>query len=114
MSVKSIGIVGSGTMGSGIAHVAAKAGLQTVLVKLTAGDLGAVRKKVEGGWKKEVEKGKLDAAGLERAQAHLSVTADLAALAECDLVLEAVIEDLGAKRELLSKLEGIVGARTIL
>ncbi len=114
MSVSTIGIVGCGVMGSGIAHVAAKAGLKTVLVKLTPGDTAPARAKIEGAWKKEVEKGKLDAAGMDAAKTQLSCLGDLNALAGCDLVVEAIVEELPAKKELFAKLEKIVSPKAIL
>jgi len=114
MKIDSIGIIGCGTMGSGIAHVAARAGVRTVLVKRTPGDPGAVKKKIEGALRKEVEKGKLDLPGCERALQSLEVTADSARVSGCDLVVEAIVEELPAKQALFRELEGIVRPDAVL
>ena len=113
-AIKSVGIIGSGIMGSGIAEVAAKAG-HTVVVRSrkqeTADDMVTRLEKSLG---KQVEKGKLEESARDEVLARVTATADLEALATCDLVIESVVEDLAVKKELFGELDGIVGARAIL
>lgn len=109
-----IGIVGTGLMGAGIAEVAALAGLPVVLVKATPGDPGAVRARIAGAMAARVAKGKLDAAAADAALARLEVTTDEAAVAGCGLVIEAIVEDLAAKRALFTRLDALLPADAIL
>ncbi|KAB2897171.1 MAG: 3-hydroxybutyryl-CoA dehydrogenase [Kofleriaceae bacterium] len=102
--IKTVGVVGAGLMGTGIAEVCALAGLRTILIRATGGDPDAavarVKKSIDG----RVAKGKLDAAVAEAALAKLSATTDLARAAECDLVIESIVEDLATKRALFASL----------
>jgi 3-hydroxybutyryl-CoA dehydrogenase len=113
-TIKRVGIIGSGIMGSGIAEVAAKAG-HTVVVRSrqqdTADDMVTRLEKSLG---KQVEKGKLEESARDEVLARVTATTDLQALATCDLVIESVVEDLAVKKELFSELDGIVGAGAIL
>lgn len=111
---KHIGIVGSGLMGTGIAEVAALAGLPVTLVKLTPGDPAAVRERIRGSMAARVAKGKLAAEAAEQALALLTMASDVAAVATCDLVIEAIVEDLAAKRELFARLHGLLRPDAIL
>ena len=114
MSITRVGIIGSGIMGSGIAEVAAKAG-HTVVVRSrkqeTADDMVTRLEKSLG---KQVEKGKLDEEGRDAVLGRVSATSELEALADCDLVIESVVEDLAVKKELFADLDRIVGAGAIL
>ena len=114
MSIKSVGVVGCGLMGSGIAQVSAQAGFPTVVREvskpLLEKGLGAIRKFLQGG----VDKGKLAAADMEKTLANLKGTTELQDLAGCDLVIEAVSESLELKRELFGTLEGICRPDTIV
>ena len=114
MSIARLGIVGSGIMGSGIAEVAAKAGIEVVLRsrKQETADktIGALDKSLS----KQVEKGRLDAEAAQQALARVTGTADLGALADCDMVVESVVEDLAVKKELFRELDGIVKEGAIL
>ena len=103
-----IGIVGTGLMGAGIAEVAALAGLPVVLVKATPGDPAAVRARIAASMAARVAKGKLDAAAAEAALARLTIATDEAAVAGCGLVIEAIVEDLGAKRALFARLDALL------
>jgi 3-hydroxybutyryl-CoA dehydrogenase len=114
MSIERVGIVGLGTMGAGIAQVCIEAGVETVAREVTA-DLGAAaRSRIEGFLDKRVEKGQLDVDGRAHAAALLTVTTEIDDLAGCDLVIEAVFEELGVKQELFRALEAAVPADTIL
>src|ERR1700738_3931737 len=100
MTVKRVGILGSGIMGSGIAETVAKAGLEVVLRSRHASPAHDTRVDLERGLHKQVSRGKLDAAEAELVLARVKATADLADLAECDLVIESVVEDLDVKKAL--------------
>ena len=114
MTIRRVGVLGCGLMGSGIAQVSAQAGFPTVVREVAQAPLdrglASIRKFLQGG----VEKGKLAAADMEKTLANLRATTELAELAGCDLVIEAVSEDLALKRELIGALDTIVGAETIL
>ena len=114
MPIRNVGVVGCGLMGSGIAQVSAQAGFPTVVREVSSPlldkGLGAIRKFLAGG----VEKGKLGQADMDRTLAHLTGTTDLADLAGCDLVVEAVSESLAVKKELIGALDGICRPETIV
>jgi 3-hydroxybutyryl-CoA dehydrogenase len=114
MAIRRVGVLGCGLMGSGIAQVSAQAGFPTVVREVAQAPLdrglGSIRKFLQGG----VEKGKVTAADMERTLSNLRGTTDLAELAGCDLVVEAVSEDLALKRELIGALDGLVGPQAVL
>jgi 3-hydroxybutyryl-CoA dehydrogenase len=112
--IKTVGIVGTGLMGGGIAEACATSGLKTILVKATPGDTGGARAKIEKSLARSVEKGKLAADARDAALARLDVTTDHDALGQADLVIESIIEELPAKRRLFAALHGIVSPGTIL
>ncbi len=112
--IKTVGIVGAGLMGTGIAEVCALAGLRTILIRATGGDPAAAVARVEKSLDTRVAKGKLDAAAAEAALAQLSATTDLAAAAECDLVIESIVEDLATKRALFASLAPHLRSHAIL
>ena len=112
--IQSIGIVGSGLMGSGIAEVAALAGLPVVLVKATGGDAGASRERIRAAMAGRAAKGKLAVADADAAIERIAVATDLAALADCELVIEAIVEDLGAKRALFDRLDALLAPTAVL
>src|SRR6186997_2703701 len=95
--IKTVGVAGSGTMGAGIAIVAARAGFRTIVFDTRDDALARARKQTEGFFAKSVERGKLSTDQVATIMAGLSGTTDIAALAECDIVIEAVFEDLKVK-----------------
>ncbi len=113
MQIKTVGVLGCGLMGSGIAQVSAAAGYRTVVREVDDAvlqkGLGRVRGFLEAG----VSKGKLTVEARDRTLGNLSGATTFDALAECDLVIEAIVENLGAKRDSYAMLEGVVGAHTI-
>lgn len=111
--LQTIGILGAGQMGLGIAQVAARAGLKTVLVKMTPGSVDGVRKKIDSGLGKEVEKGRLKAEEHQATMANLATTSELDQVAKCDIVIESIIEDLSTKHELFARLDAMCGESTI-
>ncbi len=114
MEIRTLGIVGAGLMGTGIAEVAAAAGFPTVLVKVTDGDPSAARGKVARALGRRVDKGTLTTEACEQALGRLTVTGDRDALQGADLILESIIEDLGEKRSLLRDLVQRTGQRAVL
>jgi len=114
MTIKRVGIVGSGIMGAGIAEVAAKAGCEVVLRSRKHESADAMVAGLAKSLTKQVEKGRLDDAERTAVLDRVDAVTDLAALAECDLVLESVVEDLPAKLALFAELDGICGDDAIL
>jgi len=106
-SIKTVGVAGSGTMGAGIAIVAARAGFRTVVYDMRAEALTRARKQTEGFFAKSVERKKLTQDQVGKILSGLSGTTDIAALAACDIVIEAVFEDLAAKHRLLTQLDKV-------
>lgn len=113
MAMKKIGVLGGGLMGSGIAQVAAQAGFTTVVREVTTALGDKARASIDRTLAKGIEKGKVTAEQREKTVANLSFTTDVAALADCDLVIEAVVEDLEIKNALWRELNGICPPRTI-
>ena len=114
MAIERLGIVGSGIMGSGIAEVAAKAGVAVVLRSRKQESADAMVAALGRSLARQVDRGKLDEADATAITGRVSATADLEALADCDLVLESVVEDLGVKRQLFAELDRIVKDGAIL
>jgi 3-hydroxybutyryl-CoA dehydrogenase len=108
MQVRQVGVIGCGLMGSGIAQVAAMAGLPTVVREASEPLLDKGLASVRNSLAKFVEKGTLTADQATQAHARLRPTLKLADLADCDLVIEAIIENLDRKRELFAELDRIV------
>lgn len=111
--IQTIGIVGAGLMGTGIAEVAALAGVDVVLCKATPGSPLEARKRVEKSLAKAVERGKLAPDARDAALARLTITADKTALAAADLVIESVVEDMATKQALFAELHPIVKPEAI-
>jgi 3-hydroxybutyryl-CoA dehydrogenase len=114
MSITRLGIVGSGIMGSGIAEVAAKAGVEVVLRSRQRASADAMVAGLEKSLAKQVERGKLEEQAAKEITARVSATDDLHALHDCDLVLESVVEDLAVKQELFTRLDDILKPEAIL
>jgi 3-hydroxybutyryl-CoA dehydrogenase len=114
MAIETLGIVGSGIMGSGIAEVAAKAGTAVVLRSRKQDTADAMVAALGKSLAKQVSRGKLDESEAEAVQGRVSATADLDALAGCDLVLESVVEDLDVKKQLFVELDRVVKDSAIL
>jgi 3-hydroxybutyryl-CoA dehydrogenase len=118
MAIQKVGVIGCGLMGSGIAQVSAQAGFPTVVREVSANALekgmASIQKFLKGG----VEKGKLQAADMEKTLANLKGTTELKDLADCDLVVEAATENIALKKELFGALdaackpEAIFGSNT--
>jgi len=100
-------------MGSGIAETAAKCGFQVVVREVSPELLQGGEKRIRKSMDKAVEKEKLTAADRDAALGRLAFTLDVADLAECDIVIEAIVEDLEVKNELFGALDGLCGENTI-
>ncbi|MCC6609163.1 MAG: 3-hydroxyacyl-CoA dehydrogenase [Burkholderiales bacterium] len=109
-----LGIVGTGVMGRGIAQIAAQAGIDVRLYDSRADAAPAAREHVAATLAKLAEKGKLDADAARGAVARLQIAGDLADLAGCHVAIEAIVEQLDAKRALFDQLERIVSADCLL
>jgi 3-hydroxybutyryl-CoA dehydrogenase len=108
MQIKTVGILGAGQMGLGIAQAAARAGYDTILAKATPGSLDAQRSKIEKQLQKDVEKGKLAAADMGALLERLKWTMHLHDLAGVDLLIESIVEELAVKRDHFSRLDDVV------
>src|SRR2546421_11764189 len=98
-----VGVVGLGTMGAGIAQLAVEAGLETVGREVTD-ELGEkARGRIEHFLSRKVEKGQIDSFDI----GLLTLTTDVADLGDCDIVVEAIVEELGPKRKLFAELERV-------
>ena len=104
MSIARVGVVGGGLMGSGIAQVAAQAGIATTLRELTEPLVQRARANITRSLDKSIEKGKLTADARDAALSRLTTTTRLDDLAACDVVIEAVVEDLDVKNALWREL----------
>jgi 3-hydroxybutyryl-CoA dehydrogenase len=112
--IRTVGVVGLGAMGAGIAQLAVEAGYEVVGREVTA-DLGQqARDRIAHFLQRKVDKERMTADDRDAALGRLSLTTELTSLAGCDLVVEAIVENLDAKLTLFAELEGIVGPDAIL
>ncbi|HEY5719687.1 MAG TPA: 3-hydroxyacyl-CoA dehydrogenase NAD-binding domain-containing protein, partial [Gammaproteobacteria bacterium] len=109
-----VAVIGAGTMGAGIAEVAAAAGHPVLLQDARAGAAVAAIEALAGRLQRRVERGRLAAAERDALLARIQACDSLAELAPARLVIEAIVEDLEIKRGLLRELEAVVGADAIL
>ncbi len=114
MQINKVGIIGTGTMGLGIAHVCAQAGRQVVAVKATPGSTEKAEATLDKGFARLVERGKMDAAEKDAILGRVTVTTDEGAVADCELVIESIIEELATKKALFERLEGICTPEALL
>ncbi|TMS58284.1 3-hydroxyacyl-CoA dehydrogenase family protein [Imbroritus primus] len=111
--IQTIGVAGAGTMGAGIAIVAARAGFRTIVYDTRQDALDRARAQTEGFLRKSVERGKLAAEELEHIMGRWQGTTQLETFAQCDLVIEAVFEELSVKHTLFSALDKVCPAHTL-
>jgi 3-hydroxybutyryl-CoA dehydrogenase len=114
VEIQKVGVVGLGTMGAGIAQISVQAGNETIGREVTAelGEKG--RATIDRYLGRGVEKGRLKQAEKDAALGRLTLTTDLAELADCDLVIEAVLEELELKREVFAELDRVTRPEAIL
>jgi 3-hydroxybutyryl-CoA dehydrogenase len=113
-SIERVGVVGLGTMGAGIAQLCVEAGVETVgrEVSLELGE--QARERIAHFLTRKVEKGRLEQADRDAAVERLRLTTDVADLADCDLVIEAIVEELEPKRDLFAELDRITAEDAVL
>jgi 3-hydroxybutyryl-CoA dehydrogenase len=112
--IKTVGVVGAGTMGSGIAQVFAQSGFAVCLVDVAPPLLDRARATIEKSLAKFVDKGKLSAAERDAALGRLSTATAVDRLAGADYIVEAIIEDVEAKRSLFASLDTLTRSDVIL
>jgi 3-hydroxybutyryl-CoA dehydrogenase len=112
--IQSIGVVGSGQMGAGIAQVAAQSGYSVTLADISLAAATAGKQKIEKGLSKLVEKGKLEAAKSAEILGRITPVGELAGLADCDVVIEAATENVELKKQLFAKLDAACQKASIL
>ena len=109
-----IGIVGTGAMGRGIAQIASQAGSQVCMLDATAGAAQAAQAALQEQWNKLVAKGRMDAEEAQACASRLRPVQAVADLAGCDLVVEAIVERLDVKKALFTELEAVVRPDAVL
>jgi 3-hydroxybutyryl-CoA dehydrogenase len=114
VEIRKVGVVGLGTMGAGIAQVSVQSGFETIgrEIEPELGERG--RATIERYLARGVEKGRLSGGERDAALGRLTLTTDLADLADCDLVIEAALEELELKREIFAELERVTRPDAIL
>ena len=108
MEISKVGVLGAGLMGHGIAQVAAQAGYEVVLREVDQGKLDKGLGKIEKQLGRAVEKGKMEQPEAEAVRGRIEGTLDYADFADCDLVVEAITEDLGMKLDMWRELDAVV------
>ena len=114
MSIKKVGIMGCGLMGSGIAQIAAQSGYSTTVVEISKEALEKGLGRIDAFLSKGVARGKVSEEDKKATLGRLDGTTDINALRDCDLVIEAVIEDLKVKRETFGKLDEVLRPDALL
>jgi 3-hydroxybutyryl-CoA dehydrogenase len=112
--MKHIVVIGAGTMGNGIAHTAAAADFDVTLIDVAEAFLERGMATISANLQRGVDKGRMSAGDKEQILGRIRPTSDVDAAANADIVIEAIIENLGAKTELFAKLDAITGAGCIL
>ena len=114
MEIRKVGVVGLGTMGAGIAQISVQSGFETLGREVSDELAERGRATIERYLGRAVEKGRLSEADRDAAVGRLTLTTDLSDLADCDLVVEAVVEELDLKRELFAELDRVTRPGAIL
>jgi 3-hydroxybutyryl-CoA dehydrogenase len=113
MNVKTVGVIGGGTMGNGIAHVFAQNGLQVILVDVKQEFLERAKKTIEKNLGRMVEKQKITVELKDATMQRIKTSLDLTDLKGCEVIVEAIIEDAPSKEEIFKKLDSMCPAETI-
>ncbi len=114
MEIKKVGVVGCGLMGSGIAQVCAQAGYQVVVSEINEDLLQKGLNSIKRFLAKGVERGKVTPEEMDAALPRIQGTVDIQDFKDCDLVIEAIIENMEAKKEIFASLDGICPPHTVL
>ena len=112
-TIQTVGVAGSGTMGTGIAIVAARAGMATIVYDTQQAALERAKRQIDGFFGKSVERGKMTPELKAAAMARLTFTTTLDGMQPCDLVIDAVFEDLNVKHQLFGALGKVCPEHTI-
>jgi 3-hydroxybutyryl-CoA dehydrogenase len=113
MKISRVGVLGAGLMGSGIGEVSAKAGYETIVREVSDELVRKGLSRIEGSLARAVEKGKLEASARDAARGRLRTTTRLEDLADCDIIIEAIIENLETKKETFAALDAACKPETI-
>ncbi|HWP96882.1 MAG TPA: 3-hydroxyacyl-CoA dehydrogenase NAD-binding domain-containing protein [Syntrophomonadaceae bacterium] len=113
MAIQKLGVLGAGTMGAGIAQIAAQAGLQVVLVDMDQKFIDKAAKTMGKNWEKMADKGKMSQADMAANQSRIQTDTANAALKDCDLIIEAIIENLAIKKKVVKELGEICSHQTV-
>jgi 3-hydroxybutyryl-CoA dehydrogenase len=113
-SYRTVGVAGAGAMGRGIAQIAAQAGSIVRLYDTQPEALARARDDLFAQWDRLLEKGRMDAAAVQACKSRLLLAENLHELADCDLVVEAIVERLDVKRSLFAELERVVRPDAVL
>ncbi len=114
VSIRKVGVVGCGTMGSGICEVCARAGYDVVFTEVSPEAVAAGRERIARSLGRAVERGKIDQTTADEVLARISSSTDNADLAGCDVVFEAVPEHLDLKKQVFAELDAILGPDALL
>jgi 3-hydroxybutyryl-CoA dehydrogenase len=114
MDIKKIGVLGAGTMGQGIAQISAEAGFSVVLVDIAQNVVDAAMKRTIKNWEKALEKGKITQDIKTLNLNRITTGTDMNLFSDCDIVIEAVLEEIGVKKTVFKKLDEICPEHTIL
>ena len=114
MDLRTIGVIGAGQMGGGIAHVCALSGFEVRLLDLEESQLAEAMEKIERDMHRQAARGKVGDTDVGAALARISTSTDYAVFSDCDLVVEAATEDESIKREILKTLVPHLSADAII
>jgi 3-hydroxybutyryl-CoA dehydrogenase len=114
MDIRTIGVVGAGTMGNGIAQVCAAAGYSVVITDIAQAALDRAMKTIDGSLERMVNKQKLSASDKSATLSRLSTATDMKALADCDLVIEAATENIDLKLKIFAQIDSVAKREAII
>ncbi|MDR1617131.1 MAG: 3-hydroxybutyryl-CoA dehydrogenase [Syntrophomonadaceae bacterium] len=114
MDIKKVGVLGAGTMGAGIAQVCAESGFETVVVDIEEAILQKALAGIGKSWQKAVDKGKIDDAAKAAREKLISFSTEIASFKDCDLVIEAIAEQITIKQKVFKEMDGVCPSHTIL
>ena len=114
MAVKKMAVVGCGTMGSGIIQVAAQTGIEVVGIETSEANAERAYERINAGLDGTLKRGKITEEQAAKAREVFSITTDLGAVANADIVVEAVYEDVALKNDILGRIDKLVGPNTFI
>ena len=114
MAVNKMAVVGCGTMGSGIIQVAAQTGIEVVGIETSEANAERAYERINAGLDGTLKRGKITEDQAAKAREVFSITTDLGAVANADIVVEAVYEDVALKNDILGRIDKLVGPNTFI